>query len=220
MDSYLEGLYSTIVLKDVIARKKIQSPLQLERVVQYLCDNIGNMTSIQRIVTALSSTGSAASHPTIENYIDGLKDAYIIHQSNRYDLRGRQILRNGAKYYISDMGLRRIILGGRIRDYGRILENVVYLELLRRCGDERRVCVGLANDLEIDFVATLNANPIYVQVSVSVRHEETLERELRPFSKLHDAYPRYLVTLDDDPPMDHNGVVQMNICDFLRKSDF
>ena len=218
IDAYLEGLYSTIVLKDVIARRKIMSSVQLDRVVHYLFDNIGNVTSIQRIVNALFSSGNKVSHPTIENYIEGLKDAYIVHQASRYDVRGRQILKSGAKYYVSDMGLRRIVLGGLVRDYGRILENVVYLELLRRCGDERKVCIGVADDLEMDFVATTGTGPIYVQVAASVRDEDTLKRELRPFSRLKDAYPRYLVTLDDDPEIDHNGVRQMNICNFLGKA--
>lgn len=218
IDAYLEGLYSTIVLKDVIARRKIMSPAQLERVVHYLFDNIGNVISIQRIADELSSSGNKVSHPTIENYIEGLKDAYIVHQSSRYDVRGRQILKSGAKYYVSDMGLRRIVLGGLVRDYGRILENVVYLELLRRCGDGRKVCIGVADDLEIDFVATTKSGTIYVQVAASVRDEDTLKRELRPLSRLKDAYPRYLVTLDEDPVIDHNGVRQLNICDFLANA--
>lgn len=218
IDAYLEGLYSTIVLKDVIARRKIMSPAQLERVVHYLFDNIGNVISIQRIVEAMSSLGNSVSHPTIENYIEGLKDAYIVHQANRYDIRGRQILKSGAKYYVSDMGLRRIVLGGLVRDYGRILENVVYLELLRRCGDGRKVCIGIADGVEIDFVAMTENGPIYVQVAASVRNDDTLKRELRPFLRLKDAYPRYLITLDDDPVIDHDGIRQVNICDFLTGS--
>ena len=216
VDAYLEGLYSTIILKDVVARRKIASSAQLERVVHYLFDNIGNVISIQRIANALTSLGNKVSHPTIESYVEGLKDAYIVHQAHRYDVRGRQILKSGAKYYVSDIGLRRIVLGGLVRDYGRILENVVYLALLRRCGDARKVCVGIADDLEIDFIATSGAGPAYVQVAASVRDEETLKRELRPFARLKDAYPRYLVTLDDDPEIDHDGVRQMNICDFLK----
>ena len=218
-DAYLEGLYSTIVLKDVIARRKIALSAQLERVVHYLFDNIGNVISIQRIADALTSSGNKVSHLTVESYVEGLKDAYIVHQADRYDVRGRQILKSGAKYYVSDIGLRRIVLGGLVRDYGRILENVVYLALLRRCGDARKVCVGIADDLEIDFIATTGAGPVYVQVAASVRDEETLKRELRPFSRLKDAYPRYLVTLDDDPEIDHDGVRQMNVCDFLKLWD-
>ena len=217
IDAYLEGLYSTIVLKDVIARRKIQDADRLERVVRYLFDNVGNITSIQGLVNALSAAGRKETHPTVENFVEGLKDAYVIHQANRYDVRGRQILKSGVKYYASDMGLRRIVLGGMVRDYGRVLENIVYLELLRRCGDERRVCVGTAVDAEIDFVTTGRTGTEYVQVAATVRDEATLLRELRPFRRLKDSYPRYLVTLDDDPMIDHDGVRQMNICEFLRQ---
>lgn len=217
--TYLEGLYSTIVLKDVVARRKVQSPDRLARIVRYLFDNIGNLTSIKKIADALSATGAKETHPTVENYVEGLKDAYIVHQAARYDLKGRQILKSGCKYYACDMGLRRLVLGGAVRDYGRILENIVYLELLRRCGGAHNVHVGIADDCEVDFVATVSGGVTYVQVAASVRDDATRARELRPFERLKDAYPRLLVTLDEDPVIDHHGVRQVNVTDFLTSDN-
>lgn len=219
VDIYLSGLYATLILKDVVQRRKIQDTDQLERVVRFLFDNIGNLTSIQAISDSLSSTGRKVSPQTVEKYIAGLKDAYIVYEAERYNVRGKDLLKSGVKYYAADMGLRRVVLGGAMRDYGRVLENLVYLELKRRYS---YVNVGVVGDREVDFVARSAVNTseslAYYQVAASVRDENTLEREIRPLKLLNDNYPKYLITLDDDPKMDIDGIRQISVFDFMTNS--
>lgn len=213
VDIYLEGLYNTIVMKDVVQRRKISDPSLLERIVRYLFDNIGNVTTVKGVCEALSAGGRKVAPQTVDHYVDGLREAFIVMKAERYDLRGKELLKTGAKYYASDMGLRRHVLGGVVRDYGRILENLVYLELLRR---GREVHVGTApGDGEIDFVAVMPGGLEYWQVAATVRDEATLDRELRPLRERRDNYPKWLVTLDDDPPIDHEGIRQISAFDFF-----
>ena len=212
VDTYLEGLFNTIVMKDVVQRRRIADPAMLERLVRFLFDNVGNLTTIKRIGDALSAGGRRIAPQTVDHYVGGLLDAFVVLRADRFDLRGRELLKTGAKYYASDTGLRRHVLGGVVRDYGRILENLVYLELLRR---GRHVRVGVLGSGEIDFVAVMPDGLEYWQVAASVRDEATLERELRPLRDLHDNYPKWLVTLDDDPPVDHDGIRQISAFDFF-----
>ncbi|MBR4611122.1 MAG: ATP-binding protein [Kiritimatiellae bacterium] len=212
VDTYLEGLFNTIVMKDVIQRKKISDPASLERIVRFLFDNIGNMTTVKAICDALAAGGRKIAPQTVDGYVEGLREAFVVLRADRFDLRGRELLKTGAKYYASDMGLRRHILGGAFRDYGRVLENLVYLELLRRC---RNVHVGVLSPYEIDFVSGPEDAREYWQVAASVRDEATLARELRPLQELRDNYPKWLITLDDDPPMDYGGIRQISALDFF-----
>lgn len=209
---YLHGLYNTIVLKDVIYRKRISDGVVLESVVKFLSDNIGNITAIKRISDTLTSAGRKTSSHTVESYISALVASYIFYPVSRYDVKGTQLLKTGQKYYLADVGLRNIIIGSKGGDLGHILENIIFLELLRR-GNE--VYIGKVGNLEVDFI-TLNGNSkAYYQVALSVRDEKTLQRELTPLQTINDSYPKYLITLDNDPLISHNGISQIYALDWL-----
>ena len=212
LDTYLEGLFNTIVVKDVVQKRKISDPTSLERIVRFLFDNIGNVTTVKAICDALSAGGRKLAPQTVDSYIDGLCEAFIILRADRYDIRGRDLLKTGQKFYASDMGLRRHVLGGAFRDYGRVLENLVYLELIRHF---RNVHVGTLGSHEVDFVSGDEGTRAYWQVAASVRDEAALERELRPLRELRDNYPKWIVTLDEDPPMDYDGIRQISAFDFF-----
>ncbi len=212
VDTYMEGLFNTIVVKDVVQRRKIADPVSLERIVRFLFDNIGNMMTVKAICDALAAGGRKMAPQTVDSYVEGLCEAFILRRADRFDIRGRELLKTGQKYYAADLGLRRHVLGGAFRDYGRILENLVYLELVRRC---RIVRVGAIGALEIDFVTGGEGSRAYWQVSASVRDEATLERELRPLREVRDNYPKWVITLDDDPPMDYDGIRIVSAYDFF-----
>lgn len=209
---YLSGLYHTVVLKDVVARRKIADVTMLESVVRFLSDNIGNLTVIKRIADAMTSAGRKISGHTVEGYLSALTDSYIFYQVPRYDVKGKQYLKTGSKYYLADMGLRRLILGSKPGDGGHILENIIYLELLRRGGE---VYVGKSDVAEIDFVVIEGDAKVYYQVALTVRDEATMQRELAPLQNLSDSYPKYLLTLDNDPPMSYDGIRQLYALDWL-----
>ena len=209
---YLRGLYNTIVLKDVIYRKKISDGTILESVVKFLSDNIGNTSAIKRISDTLTSTGRKTSSHTVESYISALVASYIFYQVSRYDVKGTQLLKTGQKYYLADIGLRNIILGSKGGDLGHILENVIFLELLRR---GKEVYIGKVGNLEIDFITIDGNSKTYYQVALSVRDEKTLQRELAPLQAINDSYPKYLITLDNDPAISHNGINQIYALDWL-----
>lgn len=209
---YLSGIYNTVLLKDVVSRKRISDVMLLESVIRFLFDNIGNRWSTKKISDTMTSNGRKISTHTVETYLSALIDSYIIYQAKRYDVKGKQILKTQEKYYIVDIGLRYYLLGNKGADMGHILENVVYLELLRR-GYE--VSIGKVDDMEVDFIASNNDGIEYYQVAATVRDADTLDRELKPFKKIADHFPKYLLTLDDDPPTFHNGIRQINALDFL-----
>lgn len=209
---YLTGLYHTIVLKDVVARRKVSDVMMLESVVRFLADNIGNLTAIKRISDTMTSAGRKISTHTVESYISALADSFIFYPVFRYDTKGMQYLKNGQKYYLADVGLRNIMIGTRGGDMGHVLENIVYMELLRRGGE---VYVGKTGQAEIDFVVIDGETKEYYQVSLSVRDENTLRRELAPLQSMYDHYPKYLLTLDNDPVISHNGIKQIYVLDWL-----
>ncbi|MDR3585580.1 MAG: ATP-binding protein [Desulfosporosinus sp.] len=209
---YLSGIYNTVLLKDVVSRKRISDVMLLESVIRFLFDNIGNRWSTKKISDTMTSNGRKISTHTVESYLSALIDSYIIYQAKRYDVKGKQILKTQEKYYIVDIGLRYYLLGNKGADMGHILENVVYLELLRR-GYE--VSIGKVDDMEVDFIASNNVGIEYYQVAATVRDADTLARELKPLKKIADHFPKYLLTLDDDPPAFHNGIRQINALDFL-----
>lgn len=212
VNEYLSGLYNTIVLKDVVSRRKISDVMMLQSVVRFLADNIGNISVIKRISDTMTSLGRKISVHTVENYISALTDSYVFYPVPRYDAKGKQLLKTGQKLYIADVGLRNIINGTKGGDLGHILENVVYLELARRGGE---IYAGKAGDAEIDFIVVKGDNKAYYQVSLSVRDEDTLKRELAPLESLADNYPKYLLTMDNDPEMQHNGIRQQYVLDWL-----
>jgi predicted AAA+ superfamily ATPase len=213
---YLSGIYNTILMKDILARKGYKDVAILERVVRYLFDNIGNLTSIRKIKDTLVSSGCSISYNTVESYITALCETFLLYQVGRYDVKGREYLKTGAKYYVADMGLRYFLLGNKGGDLGHILENIVYLELIRR---SRNVSVGKVNRQEVDFI-TQDGNTIcYYQVALTVRDEHTLKRELAPLIDIRDSNPKYLLTLDQDPAANHNGIQQLCVFDFLLESE-
>ena len=212
---YLDGLYNSIVLKDVVKRKKIADVSVLENVIRFMFDNIGNLCNTKKIADSLSSGGRKMSAHTVDNYLSALCDSFILYRVGRYDVKGKQYLKTGEKFYLADMGLRNYLLGPQKSDMGRALENVIYLELLRRGGDIR---IGKIGESEVDFIVTSNRGIEYYQVALSVREKSTLDRELRPLNSISDHNPKYLITLDDDPDVSHNGIRQVNALDWLMWS--
>lgn len=210
---YLSGIYNSVLLKDIVARLKIADVMRLESVVKYLFDNMGNLTSISKIANTLTSMGRKTDTKTVEKYVKGLIDGLLIYEVNRYNIKGKEFLSTLSKYYVSDLGLRQMILGNRNIDTGHILENIIYLELLRR---KANVYVGQFDKNEIDFVV-INSNEIeYYQVALTVLDENTLKRELAAFKNIKDNYPKYLITLDDVlPNTDYDGIKVINALEWL-----
>ena len=210
---YLNGIYNSVLLKDIVARLKIADVMRLESVVKYIFDNIGNLTSISKIANTLTSMGRKTDAKTIEKYIKGLIDGLLIYEVNRYNIKGKEFLSTLSKYYVSDLGLRQMILGNRNIDMGHILENIIYLELLRR---KANIYVGQFDKNEIDFVV-INSNEVeYYQVALTVLDENTLKRELDAFKNIKDNYPKYLITLDDIlPNTDYEGIKVINALEWL-----
>ena len=212
IDEYLRGIYSTVVLKDVIGRLKSADPMMLESLLRFVFSSIGSRLSTKKIADTLTSMGRKIDVRTVERYLSAFVDSFILYQAKRYDVKGKQHLKTLEKYYVADIGLRYMLLGRKQLDAGHILENVVYLELIRRGYD---VYVGKVDDTEVDFVAENSDGTVYFQVALTVRDESTLERELRPLKKINDNYPKYLLTLDDDPDADFNGIRKKNALDWL-----
>lgn len=211
---YIRGIYSTIVLKDIIQRKKLSDSDVLEKVCKFTLSNVGNLISSKKVSDTLTSGGRKTSPATVENCYNALTESYLFYKATRYDIKGKEFLKSLEKYYAVDMGLRFFMLGIRTSDDGFILENVVFLELLRR-GYE--VYVGKYNDFEIDFVAKKDGLTEYYQVALSVRGQDTLERELRPFRLIKDNYPKFLITLDNSNDIDHDGITQVYAVKWLAE---
>ena len=211
---YLRGVYSTIVLKDVIFRYKITDAKMLESIVRFIFDSIGSPLSSKRIADTMTSSGRKIDSKTVEKYISALQNSFIIYEAKRYDVKGKENLKLLEKYYSVDIGLRFMLLGQRANDVGHILENIVYLELIRR---GYQVYVGKVDDMEIDFVAQNSLGNTYIQVSASVRDENTLARELKPLKAIKDNYPKILLTLDEDPDGDYEGIIRKNALDWLME---
>lgn len=211
-NDYLSGILDTIVYKDIIARNGYRDVATLRRLIKFLADNIGNLYSVNKIVGILKNEGLSVPHATLDAYTESLCETYLFDRVSRYDIKGRDILRTNAKYYLADTGLRRLLLADKPSDQGRILENVIYLELKRRYHE---VFVGTLGTNEIDFVAFENAAPHYYQVALTTREESTLLRELAPLKAIRDNHPKTLLTLDRDPPANFDGIRKINAIDFL-----
>ena len=211
---YIRGIYNTVLLKDIVARKKITDVELLESVARFLFDNIGNVVSSNKIADSLTSFGRKTTSVTAENYVSALMDAYVLYKAPRYDIKGKQHLKSLEKYYVADISLRHLVLGDRNRDIGRILENIVYLELIRRGYDVR---IGRVDDKEVDFVAAAGDSRVYYQVAASVLDPVTLEREFKPLRMVKDHFRKFVLTMDD-LPSGQDGIRQMNIVDFLLES--
>lgn len=209
---YLSALYNSVVLKDVVSRSKILDVPMLESIIKFMFDNIGNISSVKKISDTMTSCGRKISAPTVENYLKALVNSFILYPVHRYDIKGKQYLKTGEKFYVVDIGLRSFLLGSNKTDWGYVLENVVFLELLRR-GYE--IFLGKVGNLEVDFVATKNSNTQYYQIALTVKNKETLERELKPLNSIKDHNQKFLITLDELPMTSHNGIKQINAIDWL-----
>ena len=214
ISDYLSGVYNTIVVKDIVSRKKLQDVMMLESVIRFTADNIGNVMSTKRIADIMTADGRKIDQKTVERYLSALCEAFFVYDVKRYNIKGKQLLKTLGKYYLVDIGLRRMLLGSRAFDAGRILENIVYLELLRR---QKKVYIGKVDNLEVDFVAINENGTTYYQVSATVRDEATLSRELASLQKISDQYPKVILTLDQDPPADYNGIKRINALDWLME---
>ncbi len=209
---YLNGIYDSIIIKDISQRKTITDTMMLRSVTEFVLDNIGNQLSTKKIADTMTSGGRKIDVRTVEKYVDALRESFIVYQAKRYDIKGKQYLKTLDKYYVVDIGLRHAILGSRSVDVGHILENIVYLDLLRRGYD---VYVGKVSGLEVDFVAINEYGREYYQVAATVRDQETLRRELTPLQKISDNYPKYILTLDADPDADYEGIRRTNVLEWL-----
>ena len=213
---YLQGIYDTIVLKDIVARKKFPDIAMLQSVVRFMFDNIGNLYSTKKIADTMTSAGRKISVHTVESYLTALTDCFILYQIGRYDVKGKQYLKTGDKYYAADIGLRYALLGTKKADIGHILENVVFLELYRR-GYE--IYIGKVGNAEVDFIVIGDEGEEYFQVAYTVIDTSgaTLRRELAPLEAINDHNPKYLLTMDNTPLTLHNGIKQINVLDWLLK---
>ncbi len=213
---YVDGLFSTVVLKDIVERRKIQDPAMLRSVLRFLFDSVGSLCSVKKIADSMTSAGRKISPKTVENYLEAITESLLMYRAERYDIRGRERLKLYEKYYLVDAGLRSYLLGPR-GDQGHVLENVVYLELLRR---NANVFVGRSGTLEVDFVAVPpSGEETYYQVCWSVRNEETLRRELAALDSIKNHSSKVLITMDDDPPASYNGIRQVFALDWLLKRE-
>lgn len=209
---YLGGIYNTVILKDIVARKGIADVLRLESVIRFLADNVGNLVSIKKIADTMTSDGRRISSHTVESYLESLCSTYIFYKASRFDVKGKQYLKSGEKYYLCDLGLRFYLLGNKFIDRGFLLENVVYLELLRR---GYKVFVGKVGDREIDFVAHRQSGTAYFQVCETMRGQEVRSRELASLQAVSDHNPKYILCLDDDGTVDYDGIKQLYAIDWL-----
>lgn len=210
---YLTDLYNTVLLKDIVARLRISDVTSLEQVTKFLLHNIGNRVSPGKIANALKSAGRGVDQKTVDKYIRGLTDSLLIYEASRYNIKGRQYLSTQSKYYVVDVALQNTLVRGSDSDIGHILENIVYLELLRRAN---RVFVGELEDGEVDFVVEDQNGLQYFQVAATVPDESVLARELDPLQKIQDNYPKFLLTLDDVfATVDYGGIKKVNVLDWL-----
>lgn len=209
---YLNGVYNTIVVKDIMSRKKLPDVMMLESVIRFTADNIGNILSTKRIADIMTADGRKIDQKTVERYLSALRETFFVYEAKRYNIKGKQLLKTLGKYYLVDIGLRRMLLGSRSFDAGRILENIVYLELMHR---QKRVYIGKMDSLEVDFVAMDENGITYYQVAATVRDEATLKRELASLQQINDQYPKYILTLDEDPTADYDGIKRINALKWL-----
>jgi predicted AAA+ superfamily ATPase len=213
VDDYLRNIYATVLEKDIIQHKGIRNKADFEAVLQFTTDSIGSLVSANKISNRLSERQNIVNKSTVDNYLTALNDSYVFYKTERYNVRGKNILQTLNKYYLVDTGLIRIILGRSSNvNRGHILENVIYLELLRR---NVAVWVGKIDQKEVDFVVRTNDNNIeYYQVAETVRGRETLERELAALHKIRDHNPKFLLTLDEGTDT-FDGIQKINVVDWL-----
>lgn len=208
----VRDIYNSTVFSDIVRRNQIKKVDQLERVVKYVFNNVGNTFSASSISVYLKSERRSLDNETIYSYLDKLESAYLLHRCSRYDLRGKAILKTQEKFYLADVALRYSVLGYNEDSVAASLENVVYLELLRR-GYE--VYIGKTPDGEVDFVATRQGEKLYVQVTQEITSEKTEKREYERLLEIHDNYPKYVLLTNDFAGGNHEGIQTMHVADFL-----
>lgn len=213
---YLRDLFNSVELKDIVKRNNIRDVDMLERIITYITANIGTTFSSTAISKYLKSEGRSVSPETVLNYIKACTDAFLFYQVKRQDLRGKKILAVNEKYYVADHGVREAVFGGNMRDINLVLENIVYMELLRR---GYTVTVGKIADKEIDFVCEDKGNKLYIQVAYLLASEDTIRREFGVFADVRDNFPKYVVTLDEFD-MSRDGIKHRNIRDFLLQEEW
>ena len=215
---YLAGIYNSILLRDVVARLRVSDVMMLESVTRFVFHNIGSLLSTSKIAGTMTSGGRKIDQKTVEKYIKGLTDSLMVCQANRYNIKGRQYLATLEKYYVADIGLRQYLLGTDKTGHGHVLENVVFLELLRR---NNEVYIGHLTDGEVDFVAQNVDGATYYQVAATVCDENTLKRELASLEKIDDHFPKILLTLDEiGAGTTHNGIRQLNVLDWMLAKNY
>ena len=211
---YLGSLYNDVIIKDIMVRKSISDESVLKSVANFALDNIGNLMSANSIANTLTSDGRAINVRTVEKYLEGFTESFFLYKASRYDIKGKQYLKTGEKYYVSDLGLRYFMLGRKLGDRGHILENIVYLELIRR-GYE--VYIGKVDDFEVDFVAIDSNGKKYIQVCETLKDNENriLTRELNSLQKINDNYEKTILTMDKIPLSNEEGIIVKNVLEWL-----
>jgi hypothetical protein len=217
ISQYISAIYSTILLKDVVAKNQIRDVALLERIVKYFADNCGNITTAKGISNFLKSQRISCSVDTIMNYIQWLTDSYIIYKVSRYDIKGKKQLELYEKYYLGDIGFIFSILGDKFDDISGKLENIVFLELISR---GYKVSIGKLYDKEVDFIAVKSDRKIYIQVAYLLSDEKVIDREFGAFSSIKDNYTKIVLSLDKFFTGEKDGVKWFNLIDFLQKGDF
>jgi hypothetical protein len=218
INDVLDGIYNTVVVKDVIAKSKIKDEALLQKIIAFMADNVGSPTSSNSIANSLVSekrienTKKTPAASTVENYIGALKKAFIFYEAKRYDVKGKNLLKTLGKYYIVDIGLRNMLLGYRDADRGHILENIVFLELKRRGYD---VFIGKVDEKEVDFIAEKASHKMYIQVCETLGDDNTLKRELAPLKMIQDNYEKIIITNDRTFVESYDGIRVKNILDWL-----
>ena len=210
-DQYLEGIYNTIIVKDVVTRKGVSDVSLLKNIVKFLCSNVGSPVSTANITDFINNSGRKITQKTVDKYIKALTDSFLFYKVERYNIKGKNLLKTLGKYYVVDTGLRNHLLSSTGSDVGHQIENIVYLELLRR---GYRVNIGKIDEREIDFIATKQKTKEYYQVAMTALDESVMARELAPLLKVRDNYPKYLLTLDF-VTRDNEGIKQINLIDWL-----
>ena len=214
VNEYLKSVYSTIVFRDVVSRYKLRNTLFLEKLIQFLSENIGNLFSAKNISDYLKSQHTTISVNQIQSYTEYLNNAFLIHRVERYDLIGKRVFEIGEKYYFENMGIRNIVVGYRITDKAKILENLVYNHLLYKGYD---IKVGYYGDKEIDFVGEKNGEKLYIQVALKIDSDKTAEREFGNLLKIQDNYPKIVVTKDTFSGNSYEGIRHCPIRQFLME---